>query len=109
MIEQHVVVSGVQVDWNTVLQNSRHDRVHRGRYDFLLKIVEKRTVAGLKGFAGRMNGFLDRWLVEVGHEFVLRWCSAACVVDVVETEAAIFRQILLPSHLENPDSPRLLV
>lgn len=93
MIEQQVVVSRVKVDRNTVLQYSGHDRVRWGCYIFLRQEGKERTVAGLKDFAGRMNRFLDRGLVEVCHEFVLRWCSAACVVDVVDTEAAKSSQI----------------
>ena len=76
------------MDRNTVLQNSWHDRVRWRRNIFLRQVIEERAVARLKGFSRRMNCFLDRWLVEVGHEFVLRWCRATCVVDVVDTKAA---------------------
>lgn len=59
MIEQQVVVTRVEVNRNTVLQDSRHDRVRRGGYKLVRQVGEERTVAGLEGFPRRMNGFLD--------------------------------------------------
>lgn len=100
MIEQQIVATRVKMDRNTVLQNSWHDRVRWRGNIFLRQVTEERAVARLKGFSRRMNRFLDQWLVEVGHEFVLRWCRAACVVDVVDTEAAKCGQMLLHGHFD---------
>lgn len=101
MIEQQVIVGRVKVDGNTALQNRRHDRIRRGDYKFLRQEGKQRTVAGLEGFCRRMKGLLNRRLVEVCHEFVLRWCRTACVVDVVDTEAAKSSQIFLHGHLDD--------
>ncbi len=87
MVEQEIVVSGVDVDADVGGEEGGHDVVGRWLHQFSEEGVEDGAVAVCKRLVGGVDGFAHVGAVEVIDEGGCVGCVCAVVGDVVWAEA----------------------
>lgn len=87
MIEEEIIIAGVDMDIDIRFKEGRHDSVSGRLHQFLVQFSENGGVAVYEGLAGGANRLVYGGVVEVVDVGGCGWGVAAIVGDVVDAEA----------------------
>lgn len=87
MVQQHILITRIQMHQNPAAEQVRKDMVCRRGDELLRQCAQDRAVAGLPGLVGGVDCFADGGQIEVVDNVGVTWRVLAVPQNVVGAEA----------------------